>query len=86
MTTHEQQEQRVIGVRVDVRVDRQDERLLLGREHFFAAASRLLAACLIGEPAKADLNQPGARIVGQTFARPSERGRDERLLHRVLAA
>jgi hypothetical protein len=60
------------------------ERPLFGREHLFAAAASLLTACLIGKPAKGHLDQPATRIVGQAFARPSQRRGYERLLHRVL--
>src|SRR5262245_26946894 len=39
---------------------------------------------MIGDSPRSDLNQPAARIVGQTFLRPLQRGREQRLLHGIL--
>ena len=56
----------------------------MGSRHFFTATSRQLAANVIRHAPRGDVNQPPARIVGETFAWPLDRGRQQRLLHGVL--
>ena len=45
----------------------------------------LVAAQEVGQAARRDGDQPGARVVGAAVARPLLRGRQQRLLDRVLA-
>ena len=39
---------------------------------------------MIGHAPRGDLDQPAARVVGHALARPLQRRREQRLLHRVL--
>src|SRR4029450_8954365 len=55
----------------------------IGRNSF-AAATGAFAAEMIGKAASRDLNQPAARIVREAFLRPLQRGREQRLLYRIL--
>ena len=50
-----------------------------------AAAPRLVAAQLVGQPAGRDRDQPAPRVVGHALGRPLDGGGEQRLLHRVLA-
>ena len=82
MTAHEQQDERVVLLRVVL--DGRDQLVDLLRRIVLAPAPGALAADVIGHPPRRDLNQPAARIVGHPVARPLRRRGDERLLHGVL--
>ena len=88
MATEEQQRQGVVPI-VDVLVAGR------GRHEFTASAvprrptpdvhARTRCAKLIGQSARRDRDQPTPRVLRQRLPRPPERGREQRLLHRVLA-
>ena len=85
---HEQQVERVVALGRAVGVG--GERDLLVRrdqadDQLLAMAAGGVGPHLVGDAAGGDVDQPGARVFGHPLARPLRRGRDERLLHRVLA-
>ena len=54
------------------------------RRQMLALAPGGLAADVIDHPPRRHLDQPAARVVGHSVARPLLRGREQRLLHRIL--
>ena len=81
MAAHEEQHERVVLLRIHPDSG--------GRARAPAAAvSRCrrddFAAQVVGHAPRGDLDQPPARIFGNAFARPLQRRRQQRLLHRVL--
>ena len=50
-----------------------------------APPARLLAAQLVGQPARGDGDEPGPRALGHALLRPLDRRGEQRLLHGVLA-
>jgi hypothetical protein len=62
-----------------------DVRRLPYRRGRLPAAASLLAAYLVDQAAGGDGHQPGPGAVRDALGRPLHRGREQRLLHRVLA-
>ncbi len=60
-------------------------RQLQGRRGFLPTTAGALAAPLIDQAPGSDGHQPRSRVVRRTCLRPLERGREQGLLHRVLA-
>src|SRR2546430_5106551 len=86
MAAHEQRDQRVVGVRGGpVGGGCQP---LVGQyppgDGVLPALAGLLAAQQVGQPARGDRDQPGARVVRYAVLRPLQGSREERLLRRVL--
>ena len=50
-----------------------------------APAARVLAAQLVGQPARGDRDEPAPRALRHALCRPLDRRGEQRLLHRVLA-
>ena len=86
MAAHEQQHERVVGIDPGLGKNRRrnDERQILGCRGL-AIATRDLAADVIGHASERHVNQPAARIVRNTVARPLRGRCDQRFLHGVLA-
>ena len=87
MTTHKQQDQRVILIRL-IRSIRSRCRLFipwcLNRVHRLSAPLREFATQGIGHAATGNLDQPPTRIVGHAIVGPLDGGREQSLLYRVL--
>ena len=86
MTTHEEERQRVVTIERAEYADARAELDAHGRRRLdglvtargsvsFAAAARGFAAHVIGHAPRRHVNQPAARIVRQTIARPLQRPR-----------
>ena len=87
MTAHEQQDQRVVLIRLIQTTHRR--RLLLVGPHLrsegcFTLSQRQLAAHVIGHAAGGDLDQPSARVIWQAVLGPLHGGCEQRLLNRIL--
>ena len=84
MTTHEQQDERVIPLR---RSGIAEPRPGIGDEGRAASSRGRAWPCRCGKirhAACGHVNQPSARVVGHPFLRPLHARGDERLLHRVF--
>ena len=86
MAAHKQQNQRVIWVHVHVWLDFVGKHHGLGipRDRGLPLAASNFTAHLICHPARCDLNQPAAWILGNTISRPLYERCDQRLLYSVL--
>ena len=88
MTAHEQQDQRVVGIRR--RPVRGGCDAISGQgplcNGVLSALTSLLAAQQIGQSARADGDQPAKRVVGKAVLRPARRRREKRLLGCVLGS
>ena len=86
VTAHEEQVERVVVLHRGL--VRGEGELLLGRDQAdhqrLALTAGGVRADLVGEPPRRDLDQPRSRMIGEPLLRPLQRGRDERLLDRVL--
>src|SRR5712692_2639371 len=84
MTAHEEQGERVVLLRFIVTFSR---RRLLGGLYShgaFPAPPRLLTSNVVRHAPGGDLNQPGARIVGNALPRPLQDRCHQRLLNGIL--
>ena len=87
MTAHEEQSEGVVpldhvpavGCRHDLRVVR-----LCGNVGGFAATTSHVLTSEIDHPSRGHLNEPAARVVGQTLGGPLEGGREQGVLNGVL--
>lgn len=87
MTAHEQQGERVVPLRPDVRIRRRHERPLgpqRGRNRVLAAASGQLAAQVVGEAPQGDVIEPAAWVGGNALGGPLGRRSDQCFLYRVI--
>jgi len=87
MTAHEEQQQRVVRMRLHGQIRRRRERLLdppLADDDVLATASREFTPEIIGHPPHRDLEEPAARVGRDPLLRPLRGRRDERFLNRVL--
>src|SRR4051812_45677316 len=87
MAAHEQQNERVVGVR--------DALICWGlrdslgwqqplRNRLLPALAGLLTSQQVRQATRCDRDQPAERVIGTTLSGPAGRGGDERLLRRVL--
>ena len=83
MAAEEQQHEAVVGVAGLGRLRRLHRRP--AGDGVLPALPGLLAAQQVGQPARGDADQPGQRVVRPPLAGPLRRGREQRLLHGVLA-
>jgi len=81
MTTHEEQDERVVLLRRLRRDGLAEDRPEVVE---FPAAASALAAQVIGHAPGRHLDQPCAWIVRKTFVRPLLRGGEQRFLHRIF--
>ena len=84
MTAHEEQDERVVVLFAFGIEGRDEEEWRFSGGGGFAIEARTLAAHAIGHAARGNVDEPGARIVGEAFLRPLICGGDECILHRVL--
>ena len=87
MTTHEQQNQRVVLIRAVEAVSGWNHLLLdrrLHHHHRLALSSGDVGAEVVGHAPRGDVDQPAARIVGDTLIGPLHRRREQRFLHGVF--
>ena len=87
MTAHDEQDERVVPIHVELRVRRRDEGPLgqhVAGDGLLAPPPRHLTAHLVREPPERDMVEPASGIAGDALRRPLVRGGDEGLLHRVL--
>ena len=84
MTTHKEQNERVVLIRFNRNVGRRGQLLHRRGRGGFPAPSGYLAAQVIGHAPRGDLKQPGAGVIGNTFPRPLPGGSNQRFLNRVL--
>lgn len=84
MAAHEQQNECVVLFTGMLRINWWRYWIELHGRCGFAAATSRFTSYLIRQATDGDLNEPAARIFGQAFARPLQRGGDQRLLDSVL--
>ena len=86
VATQEQQNEGVVAVARTTLVH--SGRAALGQcpssDRVFSAATRLLGAQEVGEPARCDGDEPTPGVVGHPFSRPLQRSRSQRLLGGIL--
>jgi len=83
MTAHEEQDERVVLMGFVLNDGRRRLGFGLHCGCGFPAAGQI-AAQVVGHPAVGDVNQPGARSVGNTFAGPLQRGGEQCFLNGAL--
>ena len=84
MAAHKEEDERIILIRLILKVGRGHLVIELhGRGSFPAPASQF-TALVIGHAPGSDVNQPGARILGQAFPRPLNSRRYQCLLNGIL--
>ena len=87
MTAHEQQHERVVFLRPDVRIGRRHDLVivrLLQHDDGLAPAAGGFGADVIGHPAGCNMDQPATRVLGHALVRPLRRCGDQRLLHSIF--
>ena len=84
MAAHEEQDERVVLIGFARSGGRGRHLPGLHGSGGFAAAAGHFAAQVVGHAPAGHLNQPGAGIVGNAFARPLNGRREQGLLHGVL--
>ncbi len=88
MAAHEEEGEGVVPLRPLVEIDGEHELIFRWDEadnERLAATSCALAADLIGDTTRGDVNEPTARLLRYALAWPLRGGRDHRLLHCVFA-
>ncbi len=83
MAAHEQQDERVVLVRVVLNGG--DSLVTLPRDIALAPSAGAFTANVIGHPPRGHLDQPATRIVGYALTWPLRRGGDECFLHGILS-